>query len=109
MIMVRRGKMKYVCFHGFSSLLFDLENDPDELVDLAQDPAYAETVRDLHAAAVRDLDLERLNTEVIRSQKARFLIQKSLQRGRRTAWDFQTHRDESRTYVRGENVAEYLK
>jgi choline-sulfatase len=109
MIMVRRGKMKYVCFHGFSSLLFDLENDPDELVDLAQDPAYAETVRELHAAAVRDLDLERLNTEVIRSQKARFLIQKSLQRGRRTAWDFQTHRDESRTYVRGENVAEYLK
>ena len=37
----RDEKFKYVHFAGLKPLLFDLEDDPDELVDRADDPAYA--------------------------------------------------------------------
>ena len=32
--------------------LFDLQNDPDELVNLAHDPAFGETIRELEAALI---------------------------------------------------------
>ncbi|MFG6529713.1 MULTISPECIES: alkaline phosphatase family protein [unclassified Sulfitobacter] len=35
------GRWKYVFAEGFRPMLFDLESDPDELVDLGADPAHA--------------------------------------------------------------------
>ena len=40
-IMVRDARWKYIHFDGFRPMLFDLENDPDEHVDLGADPGYA--------------------------------------------------------------------
>lgn len=42
---LRDERWNYVRFEGFAPQLFDLQNDPDEFVDLGRDPAYA-TVRD---------------------------------------------------------------
>jgi len=39
---LRTGRLKYVHFTALPPLLFDLERDPDELVDRADDPAYRE-------------------------------------------------------------------
>ena len=41
---IRDRRFKYVHFTALPPLLFDLENDPHELHDLARDPAYATTV-----------------------------------------------------------------
>ena len=38
---IRTAKWKYVHFPALPPLLFDLERDPDNLVNLADDPAYA--------------------------------------------------------------------
>ena len=38
---IRDRRFKYVHFAALPPLLFDLENDPDEARDLAEDPAYA--------------------------------------------------------------------
>jgi arylsulfatase A-like enzyme len=38
---IRTGKWKYVHFAGLPPLLFDLENDPGNLRNVAADPAYA--------------------------------------------------------------------
>jgi len=38
---IRDERVKYVHFAGLKPLLFDLSDDPDELVDRAGDPAYA--------------------------------------------------------------------
>jgi len=38
--MIRTKTYKYVYYVGYEPQLFNLENDPDELTDLAQDPAY---------------------------------------------------------------------
>lgn len=40
---VRDKAFKYVHFAGLPPLLFDLEKDPNELVNVAEDPAYAMT------------------------------------------------------------------
>ena len=42
--MLRQGAYKYVHYVGYPPQLFDLDNDPEELVDLGGDPAYA-TIR----------------------------------------------------------------
>lgn len=42
---VRFGDMKYVHHEGFEPELFDLAADPDELVDVATDPTYADARR----------------------------------------------------------------
>ena len=43
---IRSKKFKYVCYfdHDSYEFLHDLQNDPDELVNLANDPDYAETL-----------------------------------------------------------------
>ena len=50
--MLRHGRWKYHCYVGFRPELFDLANDPEELHDLAQDPAHHRTLeamdRELH-------------------------------------------------------------
>ncbi len=42
--MIFDGRWKYVHVEKMRPLLFDLENDPQELVDLGDDPAYADQV-----------------------------------------------------------------
>jgi choline-sulfatase len=43
--MIRNGKYKFVYYPKYAPQLFDLEADPEELVDLGEDPAHA-AVRD---------------------------------------------------------------
>lgn len=47
MYMVRSERWKYLAYDGFRAQLFDLEQDPHELNDLGQDPAFA-SVREQH-------------------------------------------------------------
>lgn len=49
-------QFKYAWFPGDVDQLFDLENDPDELVDLAADPAYASTVACLRSELTAWMD-----------------------------------------------------
>lgn len=44
---LRDARFKYVHFAALPPLLFDLENDPHETRDLAEDPAYAPVLLDL--------------------------------------------------------------
>jgi hypothetical protein len=43
MFMAADQRWKYIEILGFRPMLFDRDNDPGELVDLGDDPAYAET------------------------------------------------------------------
>ncbi|TVQ22728.1 MAG: DUF4976 domain-containing protein [Spirochaetaceae bacterium] len=52
--MIRTEKWKYIYTHQRSDQLYDVENDPDEMNNLAAEPAYGETVRELRTAALDD-------------------------------------------------------
>ena len=59
LMMLRDGRFKYIHYTGYGFELYDLEADPDELHDLADDPAFAD-VRDRFArdlAALVDPDV----------------------------------------------------
>ena len=75
--MVRVGNLKFNYYHGHgdsSEELFDLDCDPDELVDQSKNPDYAPELADLRARAMRDFDPERVGKQVLRSQRKRRII-----------------------------------
>ena len=47
--MLRTERWKYIHFRHFPPQLFDLENDPDEFVDLGRNPGHDTIRQDLHA------------------------------------------------------------
>jgi choline-sulfatase len=49
--MIRSGRWKLIYYHGYRPQLFDLAADPKELIDRAEDPAYA-AVREVLTARV---------------------------------------------------------
>lgn len=53
MTMVRSERWKYLAYDGFRPQLYDLLNDPQELNDLGDDPAYA-AVREQHMGYLFD-------------------------------------------------------
>ena len=53
--MLREGRWKYLRYVTYPTQLFDLEADPEELRDLAGDPAYAATLTRLEAALRAEL------------------------------------------------------
>ena len=48
--MIFDGRYKYVHAENFRPMLFDLETDPQELIDLGAEPAFADTRARLHEA-----------------------------------------------------------
>jgi choline-sulfatase len=65
--MLRRGRWKYVHCVRYRPQLFDLENDPEELVDLATDPSHHALLVQLEAELRRFCDPD----EVDRRARAR--------------------------------------
>jgi choline-sulfatase len=52
--MVRQGRYKLIWFDGGVPLLFDMEADPDEVVDLSQNPAHVEALIALTSLVLED-------------------------------------------------------
>ncbi len=96
MLMIRRGKYKYISCSTDPELLFDLENDPDELENLVGHPQLEE-FRDQASAY---WDSEALRQAVIRDQDRRRAVNAALRLGRYQGWDFNPARDASQEYTR---------
>lgn len=59
--MVRSGRWKYVHSEGDLHQLYDLERDPDENVNLIDDPAYARIAAELDAQVCLDWEKPDMN------------------------------------------------
>lgn len=99
-VMIRRGRLKYIACAGDPDQLYDLEDDPSELVNLAADSSRAETVQELREEVARRWDLDELRDRVLTSQRERRLVGDALDRGRYRSWDFVPSVDAATGYVR---------
>jgi choline-sulfatase len=88
MFMVKRGRHKLMTGGGASDLLFDLEQDPQELTDLSHVPAVSSTLASLKALAATTWDSQALEQEIRLSQRRRRLVQSAhVGNGPAPVWD----------------------
>jgi choline-sulfatase len=100
-VMLRRGALKYVHCPDDPDQLYDVERDPEELVNLAED--NGDIVAEFAAEVQRRWDLAALRERVIASQQRRRVVERALAVGERTAWDYVPPDDSRDRYVRGED------
>ncbi len=68
--MLRIGQWKYHHYVGFAPELFDLEVDPEETCNLADDPSHVETLTRMEAALRKICDPEKVNQQAFEDQAA---------------------------------------
>ena len=66
--MVRNRRWKYVHYHGARPQLFDLYDDPDELVDLGHDPGYSGVRLEMQDRLLEWFSLRKARTTLTREQ-----------------------------------------
>ncbi len=101
-VMIRRGRHKFIHSPVDPDQLYDLGADPDERVNLAASPAHAADVRTFRAEVERRWDLKAVHAAVLASQRRRHLVYAALRQGLYTPWDHQPRRDASRLYIRND-------
>lgn len=110
LVCLRQGQWKYTACPVDPEQLFDLDADPHELRNLADDPAYAETLTQFRAIAADRWNLERFDADVRQSQARRHVVYEALRQGGYYPWDFQPLRAASDRYMRNHmdlNVLEH--
>ena len=99
--MIRRGTMKLMISEGDPPMLFDLDADPQENVNLASDPAHADILQSLTAEAQAIWDNDALSRDILRSQKRRQIINRATDHGNKPDWDHVPQDDSDARYYRG--------
>jgi choline-sulfatase len=100
LVMIRRGRYKYVHCDVDSPQLFNLAADPDELHNLVADPEYAGVASGFAAEVAEHWDLETIRREVIASQHRRRFVSRALMTGRHTPWDYEPRQDAANRFMR---------
>ena len=101
LLMIRRGCYKYIYSPPDPEQLFDLETDPNERVNLVDNPEFADLRQSFRNEVRERWDVDALHEEVVESQQRRRFIFETLAQGQRTHWDFQPFKDASERFMRG--------
>ncbi|GLP88031.1 choline-sulfatase [Tritonibacter mobilis] len=100
MVSLRSGQYKLNLCTLDPDQLFDLEADPHERINLADDPRHAEAYAELKAIAAERWNLERFDADVRASQARRWVVYEALRQGGYFPWDYQPLQKASERYMR---------
>jgi choline-sulfatase len=99
-VMIRRGRHKFIHSPADPDQLFDLVADPRERLNLADDPASAGLAGAFRREVAARWDLAALDRDVRRSQQRRLAVGAALGTGIRTSWDYAPGYDATHRYIR---------
>jgi choline-sulfatase len=100
MVSLRYDKWKYNRCAIDPEQLFDLENDPNELVNMAKDPTHNKTLKALRYQSEIRWDLEDFDAQVRKSQAYRLVVYEAMRKGGYYPWDYQPLQEASERYMR---------
>jgi choline-sulfatase len=100
--MVKKGPYKYIFTFRRPDLLFDLEADPNELINLAEDAAYLPILNELKGIGMNGYNPEMLMTKIVASQRRRSFIANLP--GTKPNWDYVAFQGDGERYVRRDGV-----
>jgi choline-sulfatase len=98
--MLRDARHKFLYSEIDPPILFDLEKDPRELENLAEDEAQQSKVAEFNALASGLWNAREIKARIILDQNRRRLIDRAHKHGRPPVWDYQPRIDASRQWVR---------
>jgi choline-sulfatase len=101
-VMIRRGRYKFVHSPVDPDQLYEVAADPDERVNLAAHSGCAARVSEFRREVAQRWSLSALHAEVLASQQRRHFVYAALRQGRYRPWDFQPLRDATRLYIRND-------
>ncbi len=102
LIMIRKGRYKFVWSNDDPFLLFDLESDPDELKNLAGDTDQSETVTAFETLVREKWDTETLTSRIVQSQRRRRLILDGYAYGKKPRWNHDESPEDTVIWYRGD-------
>lgn len=102
MQVLREGDFKLAWFQDYEPVLFNLREDPFEMVNLAGDPAHSDRVAHMAGIINADFDVNGFVAKQKHKQKMRRLVQaaRDASASDKLCWDYQVKRDPSKQYVR---------
>jgi len=100
MVSLRMGKYKYNHCSIDPDQLFDLEDDPNELVNLAKDIKMSDVITKFRTLLDSNWNLSRFDEEVRRSQARRWVVYEALRNGVYYPWDYQPIKKASERFMR---------
>ena len=100
LVMIRRGRYKFIHSSRDPALLFDLRADPDELHNLAGTSEHQGLLASLVQEVGARWDMPALHAQVLASQRRRRFVYGALTQGKLHSWDHQPLVDASQQYMR---------
>ena len=111
LMMIRRGPWKYITCPADPPMLFNLANDPLELVDLATsiDDETQAVFQSFEHEAAQKWDFKKITQEVLLCQRRRAFVWSALQKGRFDSWDYNPDDDGRKKYIRSQIPLDVLE
>ncbi|QPC87160.1 choline-sulfatase [Mesorhizobium sp. NBSH29] len=100
LVAIREGRYKFTHCELDPPLLFDLDDDPHERVNLAEYPEHADLVAAFMRKVRERWDMAGFDASVRESQARRWVVYPALRNGAYFPWDFQPLQKASERYMR---------